>query len=262
MKKEYRLRLTKNEHDLIKEQRNASDEIILCISDLHIPYHHQDSIKFLRAVKEHYNIEDNNPNHHIFNSGDEADFHGISMHDSETSLPTQHNETLKARKVFKELEALFPKMVLVHSNHGSMLYRRGKKHGIPNYMLRDYNEVLGVGDGWKWYPDYKFKMNNGQWLFMTHGMKKNGLALAKEMGMCVIQGHYHTTFEINYTSSPLSLSWNMAVGCLIDDHSLAFAYNKVNSARVILGCGIIINGQPKLLPMVLEKGGRWNGLVN
>ena len=54
----------------------------------------------------------------------------------------------------------------------------------------------------------------------------------------------------------------MAVGCLIDDHSLAFAYNKVNSARVILGCGIIINGQPKLLPMVLEKGGRWNNQVN
>ena len=45
------------------------------------------------------------------------------MHDSETSLDTQHNETLKAREVFKELEELFPEMTLVHSNHGSMLYR-------------------------------------------------------------------------------------------------------------------------------------------
>ena len=137
-----------------------------------------------------------------------------------------------------------------------------KKHGIPNYMLRDYNEVLGVGDGWKWYPDYKHKMNNGQCLFMTHGMKKNGLTLAKEMGMSVLQGHYHTEFNITYTSNPMSLHWSMMVGCLINDDSLAFAYNKINSARVILGCGIIINGQPKLLPMVLKKGGRWNGIVN
>ena len=262
MKREYRLRLTKSEHDIVKDMRNSEDEIILVLSDLHIPYHHEDSINFLRAVKEHYNIEDNNPNHHIWNSGDEADFAGISYHEKEQSLDNQHTETIKARKVFQELEELFPNMILVHSNHGSMLYRRGKTAGIPNYMLRDYNEVLGVGEGWKWYADYKFQMNNGQWVFMTHGMKKNGLALAKEMGMCVLQGHYHTTFEINFTSSPLSLNWNMAVGCLIDDHSLAFAYNKVNSARVILGCGIIINGQPKLLPMVLEKGGHWNGQVN
>ena len=254
--------MSESEYDLIKSVRSSKDEIILCISDLHIPYHHQDSISFLRAIKEHYNIDDNNPNHHIWNSGDEADFAGISYHEKEQSLDNQHTETLKARKIFKELEELFPKMTLVHSNHGSMLYRRGKTAGIPNYMLRDYNEVIGVGDGWKWYADYKFQMNNGQWVFMTHGMKKNGLSLAKEMGMCVIQGHYHTEFNITYTSNPMSLNWSMMVGCLIDDDSRAFAYNKVNSARVILGCGIIINGQPKLLPMVLEKGGRWNGRVN
>jgi hypothetical protein len=234
----------------------------LCVSDLHIPYHHPDAIRFLKAIKKAYNINDNNPNHHIFNVGDEADFHGISYHEKEQSLDTQHNETLKAREVFKELEELFPKKVLVHSNHGSMLYRRGKTSGIPNYMLRDYNEVIGVGKGWKWYSDYKHTMNNGQTLFMTHGMKKNGLALAKEMGMCVLQGHYHTCFEIGYTSNPMNLNWSMMVGCLIDDNSRAYAYNKVNSARVILGCGIIINGQPKLIPMVLEKGGRWNGRIN
>ena len=262
MEKNFRLRLTQPEHDLIKRRRNNEDEIILVVSDLHIPYHHRHSIQFLRAIKETYKIDNSNPNHHIFNVGDEADFHGISMHDPETSLPTQHNETIKARKVFKELEDLFPEMTLVHSNHGSMLYRRGKKHGIPNYMLRDYNEVLGVGDGWKWYPDYKHQMNNGQWVFMTHGMKKNGLTLAKEMGMSVIQGHYHTEFNISYTSNPMSLHWSMMVSCLVDDHSLAFSYNKINSARVILGCGIIINGQPKLLPMVLERGGDWNGQIN
>jgi hypothetical protein len=60
----------------------------------------------------------------------------------------------------------------------------------------------------------------------------------------------------------MSLNWSMMVGCLIDDKSMAFAYNKVNSQRVILGCGIIINGQPKLLPMILKKGGMWNKIVH
>ena len=44
---------------MVKDMRNSEDEVILILSDLHIPYHHKDSINFLRAVKEHYNIEDN-----------------------------------------------------------------------------------------------------------------------------------------------------------------------------------------------------------
>ena len=255
-KRSYRLRLTKTEHDIIKTRRDGEDEVILILSDMHIPYHHRHTINFLKAIKQRYKPTN------IWCIGDEVDFHGLSYHDSEPSLDTQHQETLKARTTIQELESLFPEMVLVHSNHGSMLYRRGKTHGIPNYMLKDYNEVLGVGKGWKWYVDYKYQMNNGQWVFMTHGMKKNGLALAKEMGMCVIQGHYHTEFNIAYTSNPMALNWSMMCGCMIDDKSLAFSYNKVHSARVILGCGIIINGQPKLLPMVLNKGGDWNGIVN
>ncbi len=29
--------------------------------------------------------------------------------------------------------------------------------------------------------------------------------------------------------------------------------------RPIIGCGAILDGHPKLLPMILEKGGRWTG---
>jgi hypothetical protein len=50
----------------------------------------------------------------------------------------------------------------------------------------------------------------------------------------------------------------MTVGCLIDD-ALALTYNKNTLKRPIIGCGAILDGHPKLLPMILEKGGRWNG---
>ena len=55
------------------------DEIILVLSDLHIPYNHEDSYRFLKAIKKKYNIKNDNPNHHIFNVGDEADFHGRTI---------------------------------------------------------------------------------------------------------------------------------------------------------------------------------------
>ena len=38
-------------------------------------------------------------------------------------------------------------------------------------------------------------------------------------------------------------------------------YNKLQKARPIMGHGIIINGQPRLLPMVLNKKHRWIGVV-
>ena len=70
-----------------------------------------------------------------------------------------------------------------------------------------------------------------------------------------------TKYGISYWGNPESLLWAMQVGCLIDKDSMAFAYDKVFKDRPIIGCGIIINSQPKLLPMVLSKGGSWNKVV-
>jgi hypothetical protein len=40
---------------------------------------------------------------------------------------------------------------------------------------------------------------------------------------------------------------------------MAFHYNKVFVKRPIIGCGMIMDSQPKLIPMVLKSNGRWNG---
>ena len=85
---------------------------------------------------------------------------------------------------------------------------------------------------------------------------KNNVAL---IGCKFGQGPHHGVFDICYLGTPYSLNWGMTVGCLIDDASLAFAYNKNTLKRPIIGCGAILDGQPKLLPMILEKGGRWTG---
>jgi hypothetical protein len=83
--------------------------------------------------------------------------------------------------------------------------------------------------------------------------------LAQSMGMSCVQGHYHSSYSIKYYGNSLGLYYGLQVGCLIDKDSLAFRYNKTQRSRPIIGCAIILNGLPKLLPMVLNKSGKWIG---
>jgi hypothetical protein len=227
------------------------NSVILLISDMHIPYQHPDTMDFLTLVKETYSPT------RIVCVGDEVDKHAMSFHDSDPDLPSAGDELNKAIEQLQPLYKLFPKMDLVDSNHGSMVYRKGKHHGIPRKYLRDYGDILDAPSGWNWHNNLLIPLPTSQDMYVTHGISKNGLKLAKEMGCNVVQGHYHTEFNIQYGSSPSQLYWSMQVGCSIDDKALAFHYNKTTAARPIIGHGIVINGHPMLLPMVLDRHNKW-----
>lgn len=231
------------------------DKTILVISDLHIPYHHKDAFKFLLAVKKKYKPT------RIINIGDEVDNHGISFHDSDPDLMSPGDELLSSQAACSVLESIFPKMDILDSNHGSLAYRRAKSGGIPRHFFRDYNEVLEVGEGWKWYPELLIKIHAKQSIFFKHQFSANVLKSAEQMGVSCVQGHYHSKFDIAYTSSPRSLNWGMTVGCLVDTKSLAFEYNKLQVKRPILGVGVIERGIPRLVPMYLNASHRWIGEV-
>ena len=115
---------------------------ILCISDLHIPYHHPQAFDFLKALKKKLNPD------LIINGGDELDKHALSFHDSDPDLPSAGDELRISKKYIWELKKIFPKMILLHSNHSSLIYRRALKHGMPKAYLRSYNEFLEVDNNW------------------------------------------------------------------------------------------------------------------
>ena len=121
-------------------------------------------------------------------------------------------------------------------------------------------EILRAPEGWTWHSYLKLKMINGKYLYLTHQMRKNSLSQAQFFGCCYAQGHFHEDFGVHFSNSPLSLVWGMSVGCLIDDKALAFSYNKTNRERPILGCHIIINGNPIPIPMRIKKG-KWIGTI-
>ena len=227
---------------------------ILIISDTHIPYHHKDLLPFLKNIKKKYKPD------RVIHIGDEVDKHAMSMHDSDPDLPSAGDELKQSLPIIKQLENLFPDMDILDSNHGSLVYRRALKHGIPKAYLRHYNEFLEVGKGWKWHDDLTLDTPGGP-VYFCHGKVADVLKLAQSMGMSCVQGHYHSSYSIKYYGNSLGLYFGLQVGCLIDKDSLAFRYNKTQRARPIIGLGMIIDGLPKLIPMVLNKNGRWIGKI-
>lgn len=230
------------------------NEVILVFGDLHIPYHKKESIEFLKAVKNKYK-----PNK-IICTGDELDNHAMSFHDSDPDCLGAGDELSKSIKYLKKLYKLFPKLDLVDSNHGSMVFRKMRFSGIPLKYIRNMKEIIEAPDGWNWHKDYTYTMNNGQDLYVVHGIKKNSRQLAEQYGCSVIQGHYHEDSSIQYSSSPRQLIWGCSAGCLADDSSLALEYNNTNIKRPILSCVIIKNGIPNIIPMVI-KNKKWIGKV-
>ena len=226
---------------------------VLVLSDQHFPYNHPDIIKFLSAIRKKYKPD------RVVNIGDEIDGHAISFHHTDPDLLSPADELQNAICGLKSVYKLFPKCDVVESNHGSLVYRKGKVHGLPRSVFKSYREVLQAPRGWRWHFDLTIKLSDGKLCYFTHGKTAQVLKLSQTMGMCAVQGHYHEKFSIEYWGSPVGLFWAFQVGCLIDDDSRAFAYNNTNLKRPIIGCGIIIDGHPKLLPMVLNTKGRWTG---
>lgn len=226
---------------------------ILVLSDQHMPYEHKDMFLFLAAIKKKYKPT------LIINIGDEVDHHALSFHDSNVDLPSAGDELVKASAKLKQLQKLFPRMLLVDSNHGSLAVRKLKHHGIPLKYLASQQQIYGISDKWQWSNDLMLKLPNGQLCYFAHGISKSGLKLAAQRAVNVVQGHFHTEFRIDYVSNPENLLWSMQVGCLIDKKALSFEYDKLNLTRPVIGTGIIIDSKPMLLPMNLNPKGRWTG---
>ena len=240
----------------IEKHINAKGRSVLLISDLHIPYHHIDSVRFLAAIKEKLLSERSI----ILNVGDEVDKHDLSFHSSNRDLDSAGVELEKSKDYIKELERLFPTMYIAESNHGNLIYRRAKSEGIPLDYFKPLKEVYDVKK-WSWHDAIIVNTKKG-YVYVCHGKTGTYGKLCKEVGMSAVQGHYHGKFELTWHRSPLGDRFNMYVGCLIDYKSIAFEYGKNNLPKPILGVGFIDeDGHPYLIKMDLDDKGRWTGKI-
>jgi hypothetical protein len=229
---------------------------ILVISDMHAPYHHPDAINFLKALNAKFKFDA------VVNIGDEVDQHALSFHDHDPDLLSAGHELDKAIKTLQELYKEFPVMKICESNHGSLLYRKGLHHGIPRVMLKDYNEVLGAPKEWHWDFEHKLQMSNGEFVLFHHSYGANVLLQSQRRGMSLVQGHHHTKLGAQTWSNLNRTFFAAQTGCLIDDFSMAFRYNKNNIERPLLGVIGIFNGHAVTLPMETDPvHNRWTGKI-
>lgn len=223
---------------------------ILVISDMHHPYSHPDTVPFLAAVKAKYKPDG------VVCIGDEIDHHALSYHESNPDLPSAGDELARAIKALRPIYKLFPQVIVIESNHGSMVLRKAMTAGIPMKAIKSYNDILDAPKGWKWIFDTILTTPLGP-VYFCHGKTNTPGKLASQYGMSTVQGHFHEKAQINYISTPERLLFDAHTGCLADDKSLALGYNKINPKRPIVSILVIVNGIPTIIPMVLSKNGRW-----
>jgi hypothetical protein len=228
---------------------------LLCISDQHEPYSHPDKTAFVLAVADKYGMIS------ALIGGDEIDHHGMSFHDKDPDLLSPGHELEAAIRGLEPIYKRFPKAYVLSSNHGDMVYRKGKHHGLPRAVLRDYNEVLQAPKGWEWRESWTLQMSNGKKLYSTHGIGKNYLAVAQQLGMNFVQFHFHNELGLRFWTVNGETFFAIQSGCLVDDASLAMAYNKHSLGRPVMGISGIVDGLPRLFPMLTDKFGRWNGVI-
>lgn len=210
---------------------------------------------FLEAVKKKYKPT------YVVCGGDEGDNHALSMHDSDPDLDSAGVELVKLQGVMADLAELFPRVDVCESNHGSLVYRRAKKHGIPVRYIKSYKDILfpGKQPDWNWAEHFRCDLPNGHTVEFMHQTPGNLLNAAAHKRCCLVTGHLHARFEIVYGASTAALYWHMVGGSLVDNSALAFAYGRQFPKKAVIGCSLIINSIPILQPMLLNREGRWVG---
>lgn len=228
---------------------------ILVVGDLHAPYTHPDAIPFLKHVRDSYGPDT------VVQVGDETDGHAISFHDSDVNLDSAGVELEKAKVVLEKLHDLFPNLLVCDSNHGSLVYRRAKAHGLPVQFIKKYRDILFPEHGakkWSWADAWVLNTPLGPVRFQ-HQVSGDFMLNASHERTSLVLGHEHGRFEVQYAASSSALYFGAYAGCLIDRKSLAFAYGKLHRKKPILGVMVITDGCPQLIPMLMNDEGRWVG---
>lgn len=244
------------EQNQAQVSKSCDPTVVMTFGDTHAPYTHQDALDFLSEVVNMYRPT------MVVHTGDEVDHHALSFHDADPNLDSAGMELEKSIEWCAELERMFPELYLMESNHGSLAYRKAKAHGIPAAYIKSYREVLfpsGRGGGWSWHHRLRIENEWGRDYQFQHQGQGDLMNLSAHENANIIVGHEHSKFGVGYASSMVDTYWSMYTGWLGDIDSLAFAYGKEIPKKPTLGCGIIHNGIPLLIPMRTDKHGRWKG---
>lgn len=237
---------------LTESHGKGKSEIVMVISDTQFPFEHADTFGFLSAVKKKYRPTQ------VVHIGDEMDFHALSEYDHDPDGDSAGEEFKKGMVKMKAIYKIFPRVKACISNHTARPYRKAYKYGIPTKFLRGYKDLLEAPEGWEWRDKWEI-----DGVIYEHGEGMAGEYAHKHAALrnmqSTVMGHLHSNAGVEWAANPRHLVFGFAVGCLIDREAYAFKYGKFEKRKPIISVGIVDKGIPMLIPMQLNKGGRWTG---
>jgi predicted phosphodiesterase len=215
---------------------------VLIIPDTHFPFHHPGLFDFLSGVKKEYKPK------LVVHIGDMGDQHGWSRHERETAAQGAEQEDCDMIAACRQLYSIFPQAKACIGNHDTRLAKAANRGGIPRRLHLQVDELYESPNGWEWAEDFRI-----DGVFYTHGEGYSGdypaAVAARELRTNTVIGHIHSAAAVHYMRSKASMVWGMSVGCLIDEKSPGLMYAKVSRKRPILGCGVIVDGEPFFIRM-------------
>jgi hypothetical protein len=225
---------------------------VLVIPDFQAPFEHKDAFAFLKLVKETHKPDI------IVQIGDLLDQHYYSKYGASTKAVSGAQEIKDAIKSLKPLYTLFPKALICWGNHDLRIARKASDAGIDEYLLKSYEEIIQCPKGWQ-FAD-KWDVDG---VIYEHGIGRSGyqgaLKAAQANMQSTVIGHLHSCAGILWYGNKKNLIFGFNVGALVDDNKYAFEYARFSSQKSILGCGLVIDGIPVFIPMIIDAKGNWKG---
>ena len=243
MKKDYRLRLTKLEYDLIQEQRQTQGQgynNVLVIGDLHEPFSLDKYLEFCVCKYQEFECSE------VIFIGDIIDNHFASYHEVSIDADFSGKQELEyATHRLARWYKHFPKATVIIGNHDRMVMRKAQTSAIPSKWIKSYKEVLEVP---KWTFVERYVKDGVQYI---HGEGGTARTKCRADMMNTVQGHLHTQAYCEHYVGQNFRVFGMQVGCGIDHESYAMAYAKAGKKPAI-GCAVILNNGKLPINLLME----------
>lgn len=232
---------------------------VLCISDLQEPFSHRDALAFVQHVDAVF-LSDVASTRIVVNVGDEVDQHTLGKWPSSPNGRSGSDELAEAKVRLSYWFDAFPKTYVCTSNHTYRAWKKAHLNGIPREFMKSVSEVYDAPPGWRWADRWKFED-----VCFEHGENVSGVTAAvqaAQQNRCsTVIGHQHSNGGVVHVNSITGQIFGLNTGCLIDVEQYAFDYGKTLRRKPTLGCGVIRNGIPYFIPMILNARGRWVGYI-
>lgn len=191
----------------------------------------------------------------IVNLGDMANWHSLSYHERNPSLPGPAEEYRQTKKQIKLLTERFPKTDFITGNHDHLVERQAVTAGIFPELVKGYAEMWDLPKGWVVHPRFAEIEIDGVIYLHGDGNAKGGqyaaprTAIARFQSVCM--GHYHCDSGVFWYANTRDKVFGCAVGTGCDHKHLAQAYGRKFTKKPLVSAAVILDGLPLVIPMDL-----------